>query len=132
MANKNGKLLEDFIFGELKMRFILFLTGILLLASGLACNNAAPPEIKKAQTQPTASAPKADEHNHADDDKIARISLEEAKKEFDAGNAVFVDTRDVSSHRFARIKGAIHLPAEAASMRWKEIPTGKKIIAYCS
>ena len=115
------------------MRLILLCLTLLSLGVGLACNNAAAPEIKKAEVaKPVQSAPPTDAHNHADDSNAARISLADAKKEFDAGTAIFVDTRDVSSYQFARIKGAIHLPAQAASMRWNELPKGKKIIAYCS
>lgn len=116
------------------MRLILIFLISLSLAIGLGCNTAAAPEVKKVeppkQTQP--APPSADAHNHEDDSKTPRITLADAKKEFDAGTAVFVDTRDISSYRFNRIKGAIHLPAEAASTRWNELPKDKKIIAYCS
>lgn len=61
-----------------------------------------------------------------------RITLAEAKKEFDAGNVVFVDTRAAVTFSQGHVKGAINVPMEAFEQRWKEIPTGKKIIAYCS
>ena len=112
------------------MRLILSLLMLSSLATGLACNNAAKPAITKADAPKTTTP--ASSHNHADDDSVPRITLAEAKKEFDAGTALFVDTRDISSYRFSHIKGAQHLPAEAASTRWKELPTDKKIIAYCS
>ena len=115
------------------MRLILLCLIVLSLGIGLACNNAAVPEVKKAEVaKPVQSAPPADSHNHAEDANTPRISLADAKKEFDAGTAVFVDTRDLSSFQFSRIKGAVHLPAQSASMRWQELPKGKKIIAYCS
>ncbi len=79
---------------------------------------------------PVNSAPKTDEHGHSDD--APRISLAEAKKEFDAGNVIFVDTRAESAYKNEHIKGSINLPMEAVEARYKEIPTGKKIIAYCS
>jgi Rhodanese-like domain len=115
------------------MRLVLSLLMFLSLAIGLACNHAARPQITKVENpQPVQPTAQTDAHNHAEDANIARITLADAKKEFDAGTAIFVDTRDASSYRFSRIKGAMHLPAEAASTRWKEIPKGKKIIAYCS
>jgi len=77
-----------------------------------------------------ADAPKVDEHGHTDD--APRISIAEAKKEFDAGTAVFVDTRAEVAWRAERIKGAISVPAEAVLQRYKDIPTDKKIIAYCT
>jgi len=68
---------------------------------------------------------------HSDDD-AARISLADAKKSFDAGEAVFVDTRAESGFKTEHIKGAINIPAEAFQKRYGEVPKNKKIIAYCS
>jgi predicted sulfurtransferase len=76
------------------------------------------------------TAPKADEHGHADD--APRIALVDAKKDFDAGNVVFVDTRAKAAYDTEHIKGAINMTSDAVEARYKEIPTGKKIIAYCS
>lgn len=61
-----------------------------------------------------------------------RISLADAKKDFDAGKAIFVDSRGESSYKEKHIKGAINIPFADAENRWKEIPTDKKIIVYCS
>lgn len=61
-----------------------------------------------------------------------RISLEDAKKDFDAGAAVFVDSRSEEAYKDNHIKGAINIPIMNAETRWKEIPTNKKIIVYCS
>ncbi len=115
------------------MRSVLLFLTFLILGISLACNSAAAPTVTKVEPpKSTPAAVQPNEHNHAEDTTTPRITLADAKKEFDAGTAVFVDTRDVSSYRFARIKGAIHLPLDAAATRWKELPTGKKIIAYCS
>ncbi|HEX8638115.1 MAG TPA: rhodanese-like domain-containing protein, partial [Pyrinomonadaceae bacterium] len=74
---------------------------------------------------------KSDAHgDHADD--APRIALVDAKKDFDAGTAVFVDTRAEATYRQEHVKGAINMPMEAVETRYREIPTGKKIIAYCS
>ena len=71
----------------------------------------------------------ADEHA---DDNAPRIALAEAKKDFDAGNTIFVDTRAEAAYKQEHIKGAINVPMESFEAKYKEIPTGKKIIAYCS
>lgn len=76
-----------------------------------------------ANVAPTAAAPT---------DDAPRINLADAKKDFDAGNVVFVDTRAESAYRNEHIKGAINIPAEAFQTRYTEVPKGKKIIAYCS
>ena len=116
------------------MRYKL-LTLAILAAGSLACQDAAPPvKVESAKTTTTnnnAAAPqKTDEHGHADE--APRITLADAKKDFDAGNTVFVDTRAEATYRQEHIKGAINMPMEAVEARYKEIPTGKKIIAYCS
>src|SRR5690348_12076702 len=106
------------------MRLILLLSAILILGIGLGCNNAGKPTVVKTNPANTDS--------HGQADEAQRITLEDAKKEFDAGTAVFVDTRDASSFQNARIKGAINVPMFYFEQHWKEIPTDKKIIAYCS
>jgi hypothetical protein len=121
------------------MRFILSLTAFLAVALGVlaGCTNTASP-LKSQNTNTTTTtkntnpqaAPKADDHGHTDD--APRISLADAKKDFDAGDAIFVDTRAEVSYQQEHIKGAMNLPMEAVELRYKEIPTGKKIIAYCS
>ena len=114
------------------MRFSLKIIAVLLFgfAFSIACNNAAKPgKIEPANTN-TATAPRADEHGRTD--AAPRITLDEAKKDFDDGNAIFIDTRGEGSFKNEHIKGAINLPVEFAEMRYKEIPTDKKIIVYCS
>lgn len=115
------------------MRLFLLPLICFVLAVGIACNKAAAPTITKVEpTKPPVVAPKTDDHNHAEEDNVARISLEDAKKAYDAGTAVFVDTRDISSYNFNRIKGAINLPMSEYATGWQKLPKGKKIIAYCS
>ena len=76
------------------------------------------------------AAPKVDEHGHADD--AARISLADAKKDFDAGNAVFLDTRAEAAYNNEHIEGALNITEANLEEKYKEIPKDKKIIAYCS
>ncbi|MCU0238103.1 MAG: rhodanese-like domain-containing protein [Pyrinomonadaceae bacterium] len=108
------------------MRLILSLLLVSVLAIGLACQNTAGETANKTtsnEIKKTTSTPA---------DSTARITLAEAKKDFDAGNAVFIDTRVEYQFKQERIKGAINIPTEAIETKFKEIPTGKKIIAYCS
>ncbi len=65
-------------------------------------------------------------------DEAPRISLDDAKKSFDAGNVIFIDTRAESSFNEEHIKGAINIPSNAFETRYAEVPKDKKIIAYCS
>ncbi|MBA4121232.1 MAG: rhodanese-like domain-containing protein [Acidobacteria bacterium] len=93
-----------------------------------ACQSAL--TANKAGNNSNKSAPKTGEQAHTDD--APRISLADAKKDFDAGSAIFVDTRAEASYKNEHIKGSINIPAETVETRYKEIPTDKKIIAYCS
>jgi len=91
-------------------------------------NKAAPTATKENKANSTNSTGHADEHS----DDAPRITLEEAKKAFDAGDVVFVDTRAEVAYKTEHLKGAINVPAEAFQTRYKEVPNDKKIIAYCS
>lgn len=91
---------------------------------------------KTETTKTNSSAMTANAANNpaqpAPADDAARISLEDAKKAFDEGNVVFVDTRAESAYKTEHVKGAINIPAEAFQTRYAEVPKDKKIIAYCS
>jgi hypothetical protein len=128
---------------EVIMKKILSLSAFLAIALfiGAACQTASTTTTSTATTTSTDNsnnakntsntvAPKTDEHGHADD--APRIMLEAAKKEFDADNAIFVDTRAKSAYDAEHIKGAINMTTSEVEARWKELQTGKKIIAYCS
>jgi predicted sulfurtransferase len=112
------------------MRHNLIIIAVLLFGLSVltACQKTAESvKVEKAQTN-TAAKSQTDEH----EDDAPRITLAEAKKDFDAGNAVFVDTRAESSYKNDHIKGAVNVPIEAFEAKYKDIPTGKKIIVYCS
>ena len=116
------------------MKKILSLSAFLAIALfvGAACQTASTSNSiagnGNKSNQPKNAAPKTDEHT----DDAPRITLADAKKEFDAGNTVFVDTRAAAAYNSEHIKGAINMTTDAVESRYKEIPAGKKIIAYCS
>src|SRR5215210_5490295 len=121
------------------MRFIFsifavfaFGLGILTACQDTGTSRKATETVKTTNTNSSnsKSAPQSNEQAHADE--AARINLADAKKEFDAGNAVFVDTRAEGAYVNEHIKGAINVPSADFEAKYKEIPTDKKIIAYCS
>lgn len=61
-----------------------------------------------------------------------RITVADAKKDFDAGTAVFVDVRAEAAYKMERIKGALHIPLESLDSQVSKLPKGKKLIIYCS
>ena len=92
--------------------------------SGLAASNstaATPRPVGEGTSAPTPRPHDA-----------PRISLAEAKKDFDAGTAVFIDTH--AAEQFARqhIPGALNISVSDLAAKENKIPKGKKIIAYCS
>src|ERR1044072_3701995 len=109
-------------------RLVILLTTALLFAAG--CNNAAPP-LRVANSAPQSTPGNVDSHGHAED-TAPRISLADAKKDFDAGTAVFLDTHAPDQYAQRHIKGSINVPANNPEPYLNKIPKGKKIIAYCS
>ena len=75
-------------------------------------------------------APYAKFNSDAD---VPRITIEDAKKDFDAGTAVIVDSRGEAVYKQEHIAGALNIPfGSADNPKFADIPKGKKIIVYCS
>ena len=108
------------------MRYYISLIALAVISLSIftACQKSAP----IAETTQTNSAPKSE-------DPLAnapRISLADAKKAFDGGSVVFVDTRAEVQYKVEHVKGSINIPAEAFQTRYAEVPKDRKIITYCS
>jgi len=69
---------------------------------------------------------------YANDAEVPRISVEDAKKDYDAGIAVIIDSRDAGTFGQERIAGSINIPTGSSDADFSKIPQGKKIIVYCS
>ena len=110
----------------------------LLLAA--ACTDAAEPvTISKAQSPtpqqsvPLVQTPATQQSVHKDDgDDAPRIPLADAKKAFDEGSALFIDTHPKAAYDAAHIPGAVNVTVQDLEAKFNTIPKGKKIIAYCS
>ena len=94
-----------------------------------SCTDVAKP---LAMTNVNDPAPAAATENHDDGHDAPRISLADAKKEYDADNAVIVDVRDITAYKNEHIKGSLHIPITDIDGKLDKLPKGKKIIAYCS
>jgi hypothetical protein len=78
-------------------------------------------------------APLAIEYvKYENDAAIPRISAEDAKKEYEAGNAIFVDTRGEGAWKVERLPGALEISNATPEDKYDALPKGKKIITYCS
>lgn len=66
------------------------------------------------------------------DADVPRISVEEAKKDVDAGIAVMVDSRPEFAYKHERIADSINIVWGSPEEKYGVLPKGKKIIVYCS
>ena len=78
------------------------------------------------------SAPKSNAAQPGPPDDAPRITLADAKKEYDAGTAVIVDVRAESAYKEEHVKGALNITVDTLAANLNKLPKGKKIIAYCS
>lgn len=88
--------------------------------SGVA-NNGAAPSVAKTADVPSPTP-----------DDVPRISLTDAKKDYDGGTAVIVDVRNETDYLQEHIKGALNITVADLDAKADKLPKGKKIIAYCS
>ena len=109
------------------------------LAALLGCEqNSATANLTAAAT-PVAASPAPEttpepkgESKYKGPADVPRISVEDAKKAFDAGTAVFVDSRAEAAYKVEHIKGALNIPNGADAEKFSALPKGKKVIVYCS
>lgn len=111
---------------RLFLPFLLALIAATIILSA-ACTDAARPPVA-VNTPVPANTISGDEHQ----DDAPRISLEEAKRDFDNKTAIFIDTHAKDQYDAAHIPGAINIPTNLVKFNIDKIPKGKKLIAYCS
>jgi hypothetical protein len=107
------------------MRQLFSLFSLVILAFALAC-------AKPSVNAETANIAEASPTPPAVTDGAPRISLEDAKKDFDAGTALFIDTRAPEAFKVEHISGAINITSANLPEKFDQLPKDKKIIAYCS
>lgn len=118
---------------EMIRNIIFFAAAFGALASAACTDAARPVNVTKVPTPaPQATRPGVDSHGHADGEDAPRISLAEAKKAFDEGSAIFIDTHVKNTYDFEHIKGAMNVTVQDFEAKVNTIPKGKKIIVYCS
>ena len=92
--------------------------------------DAATPPPAAATTPPAAvNATSADIHPETG---IERISVEDFRAKYDAGNIVVIDVRDSSSYATGHIPGAMNIPFASVQGFTDMIPKGKEIVTYCT
>jgi 3-mercaptopyruvate sulfurtransferase SseA len=112
---------------KLKFIFLFAIAGLLFVA---ACTDAAKPPTIAGNAANPAAAPTPPAHDEGHD--APRISLADAKKDYDAASAIIVDVRDATAYKQEHIKGALHIPMADVAANEDKLPKNKKIIVYCS
>ena len=121
-----------------RKKLTIFAVLSVALATGIACNDAAgPPKPVSnlaAAATPAAntSASQQQSHDHAAEDAAPRITLADAKKDFDNKSAVFIDTHSKEQFELEHIVGAINIQPNTIKQNMDKVPKGKKLIVYCS
>ena len=117
-------------------KFLAYFTMVAFAALGIACAETATNNFNgnlARSTAPVSTPIVANANLHQDDGHDApRISLADAKKDFDNKTAVFIDTHPANQFELEHIPGAINVQANTIKQNLDKVPKGKKIIAYCS
>lgn len=80
---------------------------------------------------PSAAAAAAPTQNP--EDAMPRVRVDEAKTALDGGKALIIDVRGTEPYKTSHIKGSIDYPLTRLEQGdFKDLPKGKRIIAYCS
>ncbi|HKQ74756.1 MAG TPA: rhodanese-like domain-containing protein [Blastocatellia bacterium] len=122
------------------MKMILKLGGSMIAAmaiSAIGCSKsgvgANVVDATRAVTPPVNSATPIPSLPQSAEDKMPRISAEEAKKLVADGKAIIIDVRGTDAYNISHIKGALDIAInKLESGDLKNLPKDKQIIAYCS
>jgi hypothetical protein len=107
---------------------------VLLASLAMACHQPSSANTNPATAaSPVAQAANAQAPAQNPEDSVPRVKVEDAKAEVAKGTAVIIDVRGTEAYKTAHIKGAIDYPlARLEQSDFKDMPKGKRIIAYCT
>ena len=119
----------------LKLGVSALTIGMAITAAGCAKSGASTPTVgattagaSAAQSTPAILPP-----TQNTEDKIPRVKVDEAKKLVAEGKAIFIDVRGADAYKNSHIKGALDVPlTKLNDGEFKDLPSDKLIIAYCS
>jgi len=119
----------------LKLGVSALTIGMAITAAGCAKSGASTPTV--GATTAGASAAKSTTaippSTQNAEDKIPRVKVDEAKKMVAEGKAIFIDVRGADAYKMSHIKGALDVPLTRLNEgEFKDLPSDKLIIAYCS
>ncbi|MEJ7847375.1 MAG: rhodanese-like domain-containing protein [Pyrinomonadaceae bacterium] len=109
---------------------------ILLLCTALvgaaACANTSNQTANVQNTSVTKPEPVKSAPVATPVDNAPRITLADAKKDYDAGSAAIIDVRDETAFNLEHIAGALNITPQTLDANISKLPKGKKLIVYCS
>jgi 3-mercaptopyruvate sulfurtransferase SseA len=82
--------------------------------------------------QQTAPTPTSQADANIPYPEISRVTVEESKAAYDAGDTLFLDVRDPESYAANHIPGAINIPLNELPNRLGELNPDQQIITYCT
>ncbi len=109
----------------------------LVAGTNFACQSTTAGTAATTATPATATAIDANAPTAAatqnPEDLMPRVRVEEAKADVTSGKGVIIDVRGTDAWKIAHIEGAIDIQlADVEKGDFKNIPKGKRIIAYCT
>jgi len=114
------------------MRYFLFLLFAAAFIVVIACTK----PTANAANGPLAASSSSNEPalspTPIPNEEVPRISLADAKKAFDDGDAYIIDARPADAYKEEHIKGAVNYTSGTIEGHYKDLPKNKKIIVYCS
>jgi 3-mercaptopyruvate sulfurtransferase SseA len=114
------------------MQKLLLITAIAAVTYVAACAGSSAGTSSIANNSLPASNAAQPDATKTPVDDAPRITIADAKKDYDAGTAVIVDVRAESAYKEEHIKGSLNITIDTLSANLNKLPKGKKIIAYCS
>ena len=111
-----------------KFLLILPIAGLIYLAA--CAGSSAGPPLAANLPLPASNAVQTEAKSVEDD--APRISLADAKKDYDSGSVIIVDVRAESAYKEEHIKSSLNISIDTLTANLNKFPKGKKIIAYCS
>lgn len=131
---------------ERTKKWILSITGAVIIAGVGACIATRPTAPAPVATAPVATAPVAtapqqapapaaatpQEHDHGAEAAVRRMTPAELQTAMEKGEVVVVDVRDTAGYTAGHIPGALHIPLSALQGRVPSLPRDKTLVTYCT
>jgi len=111
------------------MRKVAVTAVLLALSMSLGAQMKVPPKPAPGTRKMPIAATGARTNNPAN---FPRMSIEDAKKLFANGQAVFIDVRSNEQYTYGHIRGALSIPGSQLIRRFAEVPPRKTVITYCA